>query len=67
MGTRFGEIDVAQIVENEFRVLVLEGIVNRLLKGLPPGTLQQSDIDDIRASVVEQLKKKYPKTGISLT
>lgn len=60
-----GEIDAKQILDNELRILVLEGMMNFALTNLPPGMIQQSDIDKIRTSAVEQMQKKYPNSGIS--
>jgi hypothetical protein len=69
MGVKFGEIDASQILENEYRIGVLEGIVDWILTNntafatqLSPGQLSQ-----IRQSVVTRLQKKYPNSGIELS
>jgi len=67
MGIKFGEIDASQILENEFRIMVLEGIIERLLAAAPPGSIGQEDIEQIRTLAVKRLKEKYPKSGIRLT
>lgn len=67
MGIKFGEIDADQILENEFRIGILEKILefiannnNDLKKP------SQADVIEIRKQVFEVLKKKYPNSGISL-
>lgn len=65
MGIKFGEIDANQILDNEFRLGVLERLLERVLIN-NPGLIKPSaeDIEKIRIAVVENLKKKYPKSGI---
>jgi hypothetical protein len=65
LGIKFGEIDASQILDNEFRILVLERVVDRLL-AVNPASASGLDINAIRAEVVEILKKKYPNSGIGL-
>ena len=67
MDTKLEEIDKKQILDNEFRILVLEGMMNLAINRLPEGTLQQSDIANVQKSAVEKLQKKYPNAGISLS
>ncbi|HVY36160.1 MAG TPA: hypothetical protein VG982_02710 [Candidatus Paceibacterota bacterium] len=67
MGIKFGEIDSSQILENEFRIGVLEKLLEFLMNNNPNlNRPSQPEIDNIRNSVVELLKKKYPNSGISL-
>ena len=67
MGIKFGEIDSSQILENEYRIGVLEGLLEFILNNNPsmvkPTTEQ---ILGIRSSVVGTLQKKYPNSGIIL-
>jgi len=65
LGIKFGEIDASQILDNEFRILVLEKIVDRLLAA-SPASATGLNVNAIRAEVIEFLKKKYPNSGISL-
>ncbi|WP_043766593.1 hypothetical protein [Algiphilus aromaticivorans] len=65
MGVKFGEIDSSQILDNEFRILVLERVVDHLLTSNPTGALGL-DIQNIRKDVLEVMKKKYPNSGIEL-
>ncbi|MHC4575204.1 MAG: hypothetical protein ACYS76_13915 [Planctomycetota bacterium] len=70
MGMKIGDVDVAsQIIENEYRIMVLENVIERLtaklpLLGGPP--ISPQEMNEIRRSVVEQLQKKYPNSGITL-
>lgn len=67
MGVKFGEIDSGQILENEYRIAVLERMLEFLVNNNPTiSTLGPQDIVNIRNSVVEELQAKYPKSGISL-
>jgi len=67
MGIKFGEIDSAQIIENEYRIGVLEHILEYLANNnsslVKPS---ESDIRSMREKVVEKLAKKYPGSGIKL-
>ncbi|MGD9110335.1 MAG: hypothetical protein PVG93_05295 [Phycisphaerales bacterium] len=70
MGIKIGDIDVAsQLIENEYRIMVLENVIDRMITrinylGAKPIT--PAEMNDIRRSVVEQLQKKYPNSGIKL-
>jgi len=68
MGVKFGEIDASQILENEYRIGVLEGIVNWILTNNTAfvGQLSEGQLDVIRDDVVARLQKKYPNSGIQL-
>lgn len=66
MGITIGGVDVAQsIIEAEFKIGVLEKIVEKLL-ARAPGALSDDEYKAIRKSVMNDLKKKYPEAGISL-
>lgn len=65
MGVKFGEIDANQILDNEFRIMVLERVVERLLEA-NPAAVASLDMGTIRKEVVNNLQKKYPNSGISL-
>ena len=65
MGIKFGEIDASQILDNEFRLRVLERLLEGVLNSNPDLIKPtQIDIDAIRKIVVEELKRKYPNSGI---
>ena len=68
MGVKFGGVDSSQIVQNEFSIQVLERIVeflvNRNSSIIKPS---QDELEAIQHKVVEQLKTKYPESGLELT
>lgn len=65
MGIKFGEIDATQILENEFRIGVLEELVEFLLNNNINITKpQQEDIKNMKKKVIEKLTRKYPNSGI---
>ncbi|WP_138429607.1 hypothetical protein [Fodinibius saliphilus] len=65
MGVKFGEVDSNQILENEFRIGVLESILDRIFQTNPTiNGPSQSEVNKIRQQVADQLKKKYPNSGI---
>jgi hypothetical protein len=68
MAVRFGEIDASQIVENEYRIGVLEGIVDWILANNSAfvDDLTPEVMDGIRQRVGKRLQDKYPKTGIAV-
>lgn len=66
MGAKFGEIDIMQILENEFKISVLERIIDHILLHLPPGSLTQSDLANIRTKALEAMQQKYPNSNIQL-
>lgn len=68
MGVRFGEIDVNQILMNEYRIGVLEKVVDWILANnsafdeqLTPEVMNQ-----LRQDVIKGLQEKYPKSGIEV-
>lgn len=67
MAIKFGEIDAGQILENEFRIGVLERTLNTLLARnigrLVPVTAEE--VEQFRRDVIADLQKKYPKTSIN--
>lgn len=67
MGIKFGDIDASQILENEFRVEVLEGVIDWLLQhGGVQNKLTEEDLQEIKERAVKKLQKKYPNSGIGL-
>lgn len=66
MGIQFGDIDANQILENEFRINVLERIFDKLLQKnqFKIEGLTQEEVESIRSNVAESLKEKYPNAGI---
>lgn len=66
MGIQIGDIDIVkQGIENEFRIMVLEKILERILN--TNQSLSQPSVDEIeriRREMVEVLRTKYPNSGI---
>ena len=65
MGIKFGEIDATQILDNEFRIGVLEKLLEWVVNN-NPGIMRpnQKEVEEIRKAVISNLHKKYPKSGI---
>ena len=67
MGVKFGEIDAGQIVLNEFRIGVLENIIDLLIAKNPDlHKISKEDLDLINKRVELELQKKYPYSGIQI-
>ena len=65
MGVKFGDIDSGQILDNEFRIGVLERVIDLLLQKNPTlNGLSIEEIESMREAVANNLKKKYPNSGI---
>jgi hypothetical protein len=69
MVVKLGDLDITkQIVENEYRIGVLEAIlewiVNRHFSSFPPIT--QEVMQGIREKVIEDLKNRYPNVNINI-
>lgn len=65
MGIKFGEIDSSQILRNEFQIGYLEKIIEQIMNNNPQlNTPSQEDIEEIHQEVAEDLKEKYPNSGI---
>ncbi len=64
MGIKFGEIDANQILQNEFRIGVLEKLLEWALNNSPMTRPSLKEIKEIKKSVIMQLQQKYPKSGI---
>lgn len=69
MSIKIGDIDlVKQGLETEFRLGVLEHLLEQIINTNTALTKPtQNELEGIRKMVVEQLKKKYPNSGIELT
>lgn len=67
MGIKFGEIDASQILENEFQSKFTAKILEWLFDNNP--NLKRptpEQIKDLQDTVVKELQKKYPNSGIKL-
>lgn len=66
MSIKIGDFDIAnQLLDNEFRVSVLEKLLEKILNNNRNLVLpSQEELDLIRQKTAEELKKKYPNSGI---
>lgn len=66
MSIKIGDVDLFDsTINTEFRVAVLERVVDRLLKAAPYGTISPQDIERIRDEALTEMQKKYPSAGLS--
>ena len=65
MKQTFGAIDPTQIIENEFRIGILEGILEWMVENninlVGP---DQQTLNEIKRAVFEVLATKYPESGL---
>ena len=68
MGINIGGINIVkQGLETEFRLGVLEHLLEKIVNSNPDmNKPTQEELEDIRKKVAEQLKQKYPNSGIEL-
>lgn len=65
MGIKFGEIDANQIIENEYRIGVLERLLEAVInKSNGLIKIDNQEIEKFRKDTIEQLKNKYPNSGL---
>lgn len=68
MGLKLGGLDIGQIIENDFRLSVLEHLLEWILKTnegriIPPS---KREIDEIRQKVFKDLQERYPNSKLSM-
>jgi len=68
MGLKISGIDIGQVIENDFRISVLEHLLEWLLKTnegriIPPS---KQEIDEIRQKVFNDLQERYPNSKLSM-
>ncbi len=68
MGIKFGEIDAGQIIQNEYRIGILEKVTEWILTNYPDFTndLTPDMMAQFRNDVVIKLRDKYPSSEIEL-
>lgn len=65
MSISVGGINLADSVLNlEFRLGVLERVMDRVAAHIPPGSITPAILESIRSEVIRDLQKKYPEAGI---
>lgn len=66
MSISVGGINIPEsLIMCEWRLGVVERILDRTLQMLPPGSITPQMVEQIRGEVFEELKKKYPDAGLS--
>jgi hypothetical protein len=66
---QIGNINLpSEIIQHEYRIGVLEQVVDRILRNFPRigGLISEIEMMQIRKDVVAQLQRKYPESGIKL-
>ena len=66
MSISIGGIDITDaLINTEFRVGVLEKVIDRLIRAAPPNTVTDAVVEEIRKDVLKEMQKRYPHAGIS--
>lgn len=52
-----------QTLNNEYRITILEKVIERMTKK-NPNLLEQKDVEEIREEALVELQGKYPEAGI---
>ena len=67
MSLEVGGINLVEAIVNaEYKIGVLERLVNRLAHAAPESEITNAIVEEFRRETLEELKKKYPNAGISL-
>lgn len=67
MSVSIGGINIPEsLIMCEWRLGVVERLLEQVMPSLPYGTITQAKIDKIRADVFAELQKKYPDAGLTL-
>ena len=65
MSISIGGINLGETVINtEFRINVLERVVDKLISHAPSGALTTECMEQIRKDALKALQEKYPNAGI---
>lgn len=56
MAIKFGEIDATQILENEYRIGILEHVVNIIIQRAPGAAPTNEEMAQIKNVVIKQLQ-----------
>ena len=66
MSISVGGINIPEtLIMCEWRLGVVERILDMTLQMLPPGSITPQMVEKIRGEVFDELKKKYPDAGLS--
>ena len=67
MGINVGGIDLtASVLDSEYKIKVLEKVIDKILIKMGGVTLTPQELEIIRKEAVAELQKKYPTAGIDL-
>ena len=67
MSIKIGDFDIANgLLDNEFRIGVLEKLLEKIVNsnGAALRLPTQQEVEDMRRKTAEELKIKYPNSGI---
>ena len=68
MSIRIAGVDLfSQGLENEYRISVLEKVLDKIITNNPSIKISEKEIEKIRKEVIFLLQKKYPEAGINNT
>jgi hypothetical protein len=66
MSIKIAGIDLfSQGLDNEYRISILERILDKIVSNNPNIKITKDEIDDIKKTTLLSLQKKYPEAGIS--
>lgn len=66
MSIHIGGLDLTDTVVNlEFRMGVLERVMDKVAAFVPAGALTQADLEAIREQVMKDMQKRYPDLGLT--
>lgn len=66
MSIRIAGVDLfSQGLENEYRISVLEKVLDKIITNNPSVKISEKEIEEIRKEVIFLLQKKYPEAGIN--
>ena len=66
MSIRIAGVDLfSQGLENEYRISILEKVLDMIITNNPSVKISEKEIEEIRKEVIFFLQKKYPEAGIN--
>jgi hypothetical protein len=66
MSIHIGGLDLTDTVINlEFRMGVMERLMDKMTTFVPSGAITQADVEAMRAEVMKDLQKRFPDLGIT--
>lgn len=66
MSVKIAGIDLfSQGLDNEYRITILEKILDKIVSNNPIIKITKDEIEDIKKSTLISLQRKYPEAGIA--